>query len=224
MKKIKVSCSGCSRLFKVDERDVGKIAKCPFCGTRIKISEPTEEKVNPQQPPHQEGHSNSYYGNSEIIGLLKIVKKSDVITILLGLSFACLVLGVFKPVEKWEYRITPLENEHFTSNVNKIGNEGWQLVSARWASSSANTEWGYEMIFKRVKKNIAGQLIGGGFLITLGVLLVNHKSSKLRLYVDGKEKIVSFANINMVSVIALALIVWGIFVIGIALKPYFMRL
>jgi hypothetical protein len=51
---------------------------------------------------------------------------------------------------KWEYKITAVPDANFTEDMNKLGNEGWELVFARRASGGG--EFSYEMIFKRPKK------------------------------------------------------------------------
>jgi len=49
--------------------------------------------------------------------------------------------------QAWEYRIEYLGDLEFRSGIEEIGQEGWELVSARRATS--DDDYGYEMIFKR---------------------------------------------------------------------------
>lgn len=57
-----------------------------------------------------------------------------------------------KPI-KWEYKIAEVPDTNFTEDMGKLGDEGWELVFARRASSE-NGEFSYEMIFKRPKIEI----------------------------------------------------------------------
>lgn len=73
-------------------------------------------------------------------------------TIIILLLFA--IIGVwpfshFKPISKWEYKIVSPSDAIFDTQVNKMGQEGWEIVSARRATSGFTT--GYELICKRPK-------------------------------------------------------------------------
>jgi hypothetical protein len=64
----------------------------------------------------------------------------------LGLPF----LSWIRPIPRWEYVIENPGDSTFESRMDDLGSEGWELVSARRATS----EFGparYEMIFKRPK-------------------------------------------------------------------------
>ena len=59
--------------------------------------------------------------------------------LVLGLTLLVLMLSQFgctqrassHAVEKWEYRISSFKDEDFTAEMNKAGEEGWELIFAR---------------------------------------------------------------------------------------------
>ncbi len=55
------------------------------------------------------------------------------------------------PTQKWEYKIVSPKDLSFDIEVNKLGQLGWELVSARRATSGSgySSEASYEMILKR---------------------------------------------------------------------------
>lgn len=67
----------------------------------------------------------------------------------LGLPF----VSVLKPAPQWEYILTTILDEAFTTTINGYGKEGWELVFARRASdgSESRSKFSYEVIFKRRK-------------------------------------------------------------------------
>ncbi|MTJ14785.1 hypothetical protein FJR11_19835 [Anabaena sp. UHCC 0187] len=78
-------------------------------------------------------------------------------TILLGGILGILVFNLWweqqpKTVE-WDYKIESFEDVIFDSGMNRMGNEGWELVSARRALTGpdADRRGIYECIFRRPK-------------------------------------------------------------------------
>ena len=53
----------------------------------------------------------------------------------------------------WEYSIKSIPDDNFDYEMNKMGQEGWEMVFARRAGSgdSDSPTFSYEMIFKRPK-------------------------------------------------------------------------
>ena len=52
--------------------------------------------------------------------------------------------------QQWEYMIESVPDLSWDEGMNKLGNQGWELVFARRASGS-DERMNYEMIFKRPK-------------------------------------------------------------------------
>ena len=50
---------------------------------------------------------------------------------------------------EYEYRIAFINDYLFDFDLKKIGNEGWEIINARRASS--NDTYGYELILKKSK-------------------------------------------------------------------------
>jgi hypothetical protein len=53
--------------------------------------------------------------------------------------------------EHWEYTVVTVPDESFTRQMDALGSDGWELVSARRASdgSTYSPTFSYEMILKR---------------------------------------------------------------------------
>ena len=73
-----------------------------------------------------------------------------ILLLVLLLVFATWALGLW-PVQKWEYRIESPSDAKFEATMNMLGNDGWELVSARRATSGSGylQTASYEMILKR---------------------------------------------------------------------------
>jgi len=79
---------------------------------------------------------------------------SDIILVALLVVIVGLLSWNMFRVEKWEYKIEAVNDLTFTTDINKLGADGWELVVARRASAGpvdtdAKPEFSYEMIFKR---------------------------------------------------------------------------
>lgn len=74
----------------------------------------------------------------------------SLLTFILGIQIYTNFLVAPAPLvpPKWEYGIEWFEDNDFATSVNKVGQEGWEMVFARRATN-ANEKYGYEMIFRR---------------------------------------------------------------------------
>jgi hypothetical protein len=107
----------------------------------------------------QNGQSNfvSQFNNSQVFNIL-IQFREIINTIFLGGILGILFFNLFweqqpKTVE-WEYKTESFEDTMFDSSINRIGQEGWELVFARRALTGEDySRRGiYECIFKRPKQ------------------------------------------------------------------------
>jgi hypothetical protein len=96
---------------------------------------------NTEQPVNRNENSISKIQGNIIIGLLVIA---------IGLA----LWSDFKPSMKWEYKIESVPDSTFESGMSALGDEGWELVFARRASSGEGSSavFSYEMVFKRPKR------------------------------------------------------------------------
>jgi hypothetical protein len=85
--------------------------------------------------------------------------QTDVIIILLAAIFLLSGWTAFSQRTTWEYKIVAPSDLTIDTRINALGKDGWELVSARRATSSLGGEStaAYEMIFRRRKP-----LWGGG--------------------------------------------------------------
>lgn len=55
----------------------------------------------------------------------------------------------YKSIPRWEYEVTNPDDAFLTTTMNRMGSNGWELVSARRAEDPSTRKFNYEMIFKR---------------------------------------------------------------------------
>ncbi|HEX5876258.1 MAG TPA: hypothetical protein VFY60_16530 [Pyrinomonadaceae bacterium] len=78
----------------------------------------------------------------------------EIIIVILLIGVVSMMSWNMFRVEKWEYKIEAVNDLTFTTDINKLGEDGWELVFARRASagsldSGVKPEFSYEIIFKR---------------------------------------------------------------------------
>jgi hypothetical protein len=72
--------------------------------------------------------------------------------LVLAAIFALLIWQVFKPASQWEYRRDTFTDQNFTRELNRYGEQGWELIfTRRSVAADESKEVTYEMIFKRPK-------------------------------------------------------------------------
>lgn len=69
------------------------------------------------------------------------------------LLFAILVVQIFPAFSSpsWEYKIESPSDEELQTRLEELGDDGWELVTARRATSGGGLLVSYEMVFKRRK-------------------------------------------------------------------------
>jgi hypothetical protein len=79
--------------------------------------------------------------------------QGNIIIGLLVIALALALWNTFRPNTKWEYKIEAVPDLTFERSMIALGDDGWELVSARRASSGEGTltKFSYEIIFKRPK-------------------------------------------------------------------------
>ncbi len=102
---------------------------------------------------------NNSTSKSKFDGFNILIQFREIInTIFLGGILGILVFNLWwerqpKTVE-WDYKIESFEDVIFDGGMNRMGNEGWELVSARRALTGpdADRRGVYECIFRRLKQ------------------------------------------------------------------------
>ena len=170
------TCQNCSHSQSASDQHIGKSAKCKRCRTKNKIVADAQASNVPPTIPIVEAPEtveNSGFNDVDTNSAIEPLKPATrskgfwdyLIASILGLllvnSFAITgmlasqILGVAEPATKsalteWEYKIDSPYDETFESSMNFMGRQGWELVSARRATSKYGSPK-YEMIFKRPK-------------------------------------------------------------------------
>ncbi|KQC11119.1 MAG: hypothetical protein APR54_11260 [Candidatus Cloacimonas sp. SDB] len=68
------------------------------------------------------------------------------------IAFCCFfTLKSLKNKVAWEYKLESTSDYAFDDEINEYGNDGWELLFARRATSSYSDGACYEMIFKQEK-------------------------------------------------------------------------
>jgi len=84
-----------------------------------------------------------------------------IIIILLGLIAFANLWNQIKPRGQWEYLVQGIPDERVVADLNSIGRQGWEIVSARRAISGPAekpTFVGYELILKRSATGVGDRI------------------------------------------------------------------
>ena len=94
---------------------------------------------------NKEDNVPSKQANILIVLLSALIVLLPVLIFLVGLQFF---------PTKWEYTIVSPSDYRFDIKMNKLGEDGWEIVNARRATSKWDDSVIYEMILKRPSSNI----------------------------------------------------------------------
>ena len=129
------------------------VVSCPKCGERFSDAVPPDAKT-----PHA-GYRTANAVSPVSPALAQSAPKLSGIIALL-LIIACLLgaIALHIPAQgaiapHWEYAIQDVPDDGFTQKMNDLGNQGWELVSARRASNGTDSPTlSYKVIFKRPRQ------------------------------------------------------------------------
>lgn len=102
-------------------------------------SQKTSQKASPASPVAWL----SYLGLTQ--GLVSMLALLGIFSLMLFNSLA----GQKTQTVVWEYKVDSVPDLIFTEYMDNLGEEGWELVTARRANNSITDEFSYECIFKR---------------------------------------------------------------------------
>jgi len=114
-----------------------------------------EREIEKEREREREKGAEKERENHFILSPIRSIQRYLIVLVLItaisgGFSFTFL-----KPKTKWEYKIAAPSDSAFEGNMNRLGAEGWEIVSARRATTknyiTGETEGIYECILKRPK-------------------------------------------------------------------------
>jgi hypothetical protein len=94
-------------------------------------------------------------------------KLAGLLVVLVAVLCFLTLVGLFSHGDEFEYWIAAIEDATITRDLNALGQDGWELVFARWATAgdindpqtslsvSAKNQFKYECIFKRKKGTLS---------------------------------------------------------------------
>ena len=119
---------------------------------------PPSEIPPPESPQSTELHSGTW---PNIVSTSPSIWKRNISggTLVGAVLLVFLVVSLWaflRPAQRWEYKIAAVPDEIFETEIARMGNEGWEMVFARRATSETGDpttaqkpRMSYEMIFKR---------------------------------------------------------------------------
>ena len=156
-------CSECGHTEETPEEYIGKKARCLSCQTMgtVQAKPPAPPRQSPQPvvkessaaPPPQDFVKEE----TPVPQAPASASKSNSLTfVLIGLVAAILVIQLLSirlnmPASvQWEYKIVSPKDSVIIEELDDLGEQGWEVVTARRASGY-NDSYSYEMILKRAK-------------------------------------------------------------------------
>ena len=162
-------CPNCGHTQDVPDAYVGRTAKCLKCQARGEITQATPKpsppnppivppKSSPPNPPvvQRDSPEEIIPPSSPATASTGAISRNDV-RVMIGLLAALLAAQLFgrtstkTSTTNWEYKIESPYDTSFEYALERLGNQGWELVFARRATSEFGSPK-YEMIFKRPKR------------------------------------------------------------------------
>ena len=145
-------CPNCSHIHDAPDAYVGRNAKGLKCQTRGEI---TKSKPKPPPPlaPVPQPIAKTPIKKTDLPSSSSVPHTYGVIVILLSAMLVAQLFGLTSTktsTTQWEYTVKSPSDSELSSALERLGDQGWELVFARRASSSA--DFSYEMIFKRPKR------------------------------------------------------------------------
>jgi DNA-directed RNA polymerase subunit RPC12/RpoP len=168
---MRFACSKCGAIVSAPDDKAGAVAPCPKCGIRLQIpKDPSpignkQEMATPPPLPVRSKEENLAVVTTEMQqaepgqwpaknpNMTISRTQGHILISLLALGLFIQVLTAFRatPTPKWEYKIFAPSDSFFEKQMNKLGDEGWELVFARRATSNLGDSPLYELILKRPK-------------------------------------------------------------------------
>lgn len=145
---IRFNCPECDMAISVKEQFAGKIGKCTGCKKEVRIPDSdTNNAGSTVEPPVKQRRfadplPMAFAG---MIAVILLIQSAAFATQFFGLG------STKTATTRWEYKLEAPSDIEFASEINKMGEDGWELVSARRATSISDKA-SYEMIFKRPKR------------------------------------------------------------------------
>jgi len=160
MPDIHFECPKCKQTLDAPEELATQLIDCPTCKETIEVplrnqrvqapKPPEPPKPTPALTPPAPAaapippKSPAYQGISS--------SQGNIIIVLLILAFIIFPLlrsfiGAVFP-QRWEYNVVAVSDYTFTEDMNKLGSQGWEVVSARRAAGQYESAK-YEMILRR---------------------------------------------------------------------------
>ncbi|HCO23337.1 hypothetical protein [Gimesia maris] len=157
-------CKQCSHTENTLDEYIGRKARCLNCqslgtieaapaSTEPDIKSKSEPIMPPPSPPASvstpEAAEKSKPADSAARDSQSLIILVILVSLLLGVQIINLFLSSPTP-QRWEYDIISPRDSVVVEKLNRLGAEGWDIVSARRATGYDN-EASYEMLIRRAK-------------------------------------------------------------------------